>query len=688
MSIETLKLKPGVDIETSPVASADGWNSANLIRFREGLPEKRGGWQHINGNQLIGTGRGIHAWADLLGNPYVAVGTEQRLEVLYGGLFTDITPLRKTSNITPAFATTLGTSIVTVTDTAHGASVSDWINVTVPVSLGGLVVQGFYQVLTVIDANNYTISTAPNLATNTVSGGAVPVFVTTLGSPTITVTLATHGFSVGDVFQVQVLTTVGGITLAAGSSYSILTVPNANHFTIAPGPSAGSSQTVSENSGNAQIEYLIPTGLSSATAVSGYGVGLYGVGLYGVSSASTTSNPLRQWFLDNFGQDLIGNYNGSPLFVWAPPLAYGVDALAVNTTNFASATDPPAKVNESFVAVPQQMVIALGCTPVGGGTQDPNLVRFSDVGDFTQWTPTAINQAGSYRIPSGSRLVGGTATGNSCVLWTDIDMWTMTYLSFPLVWGFQKISSGCGLLASRAFGNYKSNIYWVTRNQFMMFDGSTVQILPCPVWDQFFYNLNQQQIDKVHCAVNSEFGEIEWYYPSAAGTGECDSYITYSAIESQISGTPVWYYGSLARTCWTDVNVYGGPLGTDTIGNLQQHEVGFDADGVPMMSFITSGYMTISEGQFFTALRRVIPDMTTGGPAPNGAILFTLTLLDYPNDQSPQIIGPLAWTSTSPEFILTMCRTRLMSITIASVALGIFWRLGAFRFDGAPAGSR
>lgn len=688
MSIQTLNLKPGVDIESSPVASENSWNAGNLIRFREGRPEKRGGWQHINSNPLIGTGRGIHAWADLLGNPYVAVGTEQRLQVLYGGLFTDITPLRKTSNITPAFATVLGSSIVTVTDTAHGAAVSDWINVTVPVSIGGMVIQGFYQILKIINANNYTITTAPTAAIATVSGGGVPVFGTTSGSPTISVTFGSHGFSIGSVFQVQILTTVGGITLAAGSSYSVLTVPDPNHFTIAPGPSASSTQTVSENSGNAQIEYLVHTGLSSTTAVSGYGVGLYGTGLYGRSTSSTTTNPLRQWFLDNFGQDLIGNYGASPLFVWVPPPGYGNVALAVNTTNFPSATDPPAQVNESFVSVPQQMVIALGCTPVGGGTQDPNLVRFSDVGDFTQWTPTATNQAGSYRIPSGSKLVGGTSNGTSCILWTDIDMWLMSYLGFPLVWGFNKIASGVGLLASRAFGNYKSNIYWVARNQFLVFDGSTVQILDCPVWDFFFYNLDMQQVDKVFCAVNSEFGELEWYFPSIGGNGECDSYVTYSAPESQLAGSPVWYYGSLPRTCWTDVNVYGGPLGTDTNGNLQQHEVGNDADGVPMLPTITSGYMTISEGEFFTSLHRIIPDMTTGGTAPTGNILFTITLIDYPNDEEPQVIGPLAWTSTSPSFILTMCRGRLMSITVSSVSLGIFWRLGAVRLEGSPAGKR
>jgi hypothetical protein len=687
--IQPLNLQPGIDVEKTPALNEGSWSAANLIRFREGLPEKRGGWVHINSNKLIGTGRGIHAWADLLGNPYVAVGTEQRLEVLSGGLFTDITPLRKTSNITPNFTTVTGSPIITVTDTANGAATSDWVNITVPVSVGGQIIQGFYQVQTVIDANNYTITIAPKVAITTITnGGSVPAFTTTMGSPNISVLLGNHGLLAGAPFQVQVATTVGGITLAAGSSYTIVSVTSSSRFVIAPGPNAASAQTVSENGGNAQIEYLVPTGFVSNTPAAGYGIGIYGEGLYGVSSASTTTNFLRQWFLDNWGQDLIGNYTGSPIFVWVPPIAFGNVALAINTTNFPGAADPPLAVNESFVSIPQQQMIALGCSPVGGGTQDPNLVRFSDVADFTDWTPTATNQAGSFRIPTGSRLVGGTSNGTYCVLWTDIDLWLMAYLGFPLVWGFNKVASGCGLLAGRAFGNYKSNIYWVTRDQFMVFDGSTAQILDCPVWDFFFYNLDTTQNDKVFCAVNSEFGEIEWYFPSLTGGGECDSYVTYSAFESQRAGFPVWHFGKLARTCWTDVNVYGPPLATDTSGNLQQHEVGYDNDGIAMLPSITSGYITISEGTFFTTVKRIIPDMVlNGGTAPNNAVFFTLNLLNYPTD-TPQVVGPFQWTPSSPEFIMTMCRGRLMSITIQSVALGVFWRLGAFRIDGAPSGRR
>jgi hypothetical protein len=264
----------------------------------------------------------------------------------------------------------------------------------------------------------------------------------------------------------------------------------------------------------------------------------------------------------------------------------------------------------------------------------------------------------------------------------------MTYIGFPLVWDFQKIGSGCGLIAARATGVFQSAVYWCTLNQFMVFSGGTIQILPCPIWDYFFYNLDRQQTDKVFCAVNSLFGEIEWYFPSATGNGECDSYVTYSVIESQRAGFPIWYYGKLPRTCWTDENVFGPPLATDTSGNLQQHEVGTDADGTPMMPSIATGYITISEGNFFTTMRRLIPDMIlTGGTRPNNNITITLNLIDYPGD-TPTVVGPFLWTPQSPQYIMTMCRGRLVSITISSTNLGVFWRLGAFRYEGAQSGRR
>ena len=186
-------------------------------------------------------------------------------------------------------------------------------------------------------------------------------------------------------------TTVGGIAFSAYSSF-VVTLVDANDFDITAGTAATSSTSGFENGGNAQIQYRIQSGLASAGVVAGaYGAGEYGAGEYG-TGAGATSADLRQWFLDNWGQDLVGNYNGSTLYQWLPPVALGNVAIPI------TGTDVPQTVNASFVSSTQQVMVALGCDPPGGGTQDPMLVRWCDVADNTDWLASATNQAGSFRL--------------------------------------------------------------------------------------------------------------------------------------------------------------------------------------------------------------------------------------------------------------------------------------------------
>lgn len=672
MALELLKFKPGVDVESTPLLSGASWNNSQLIRFRSGLPEKLGGWQHLNAQPLIGTGRGMHCWADLNGLSYAAVGTEQRLQLFTGGLLFDITPLRATANIAPSFSTTAGSTTVGVTNTAHGAGVGDWVNIVDTVSVGGVLLQGFYIVTGVLDANNYTIATG-NPATSTVAnGGAVPLFTTTASSPTVNVTLNNHGQVINGLFEVQISTTVAGITMLG--IYPVISVSDANNFRIAPGPVASSGTTGSENGGNVRLEYLIASGLASNTALSGYGVGNYGAGDYGRggSSSSTDIAPLRQWFLSNWGQDLIGNYTGGTLYYWAPPEAAGDIAIPTGGTT-------PTIIEASFVSMPAQIAVALGAETTG--VFDPNLVRWSTQDDFTDWVATSANQAGSFRLPTGSRIVGGLQGPQFGFVWTDIDLWIMQYIGTPFIFGFNKIAGGTSLLAGHAAGVYKSTVYWASPDNFCMFDGSTVQILPCPVWDAFFFNLNTAQIDKVFCAVNSSFNEVSWFYPSASSI-EVDSYVKFNVVE----GT--WDYGTLTRTCWEDKNVFGPAIGCDTNGLLQQHEIGYDADGAPMDSWIQSGFMELGSGDLFTFVERLIGDFTMfGGTAPFDRVTVSLIFQDYPNDPV-RIYGPYPWSVGGPQYSIVRGRSRTAAIRIESTDPGVFWRLGALRLKGAPAGKR
>lgn len=836
MPLQTIQIPAGVNTERTPTLVAiANWSGSQLIRWKDGLPQKIGGWTQMSSQKVPGTARGMHCWADLMGNPYAAAGSEVGLTLLYGGALYDITPLRAVHNIAVDFSTISTTPTVTIKDIAHGAATGDRVVVYVPVSVGGLIIQGTYSI-TVLDADNYTITAAGNATTTVNHGGAVPSFTATNTSADVNVTFNNHGLTTGDNFEVQILTTVAN--LAMSGVYAV-TVTNANVFVIDPGGVANATATNSENGGLAQLRYEVSSGFASATPLQGWGIGGWGLGPWGTSSGDAQVAPLRLWFLDNWGQDLVGNYTGSTIFTWSPPYLTGNVAIPIGSQNVAgivvataqsgagsykpgdtitlaggtftmpvtllvqstkvvSATivaggtggtngaqivtgttgtgtkfsanvtvagntitavnsiavpgayevnptvltaEPvtgasltgaqlsvkmgvlalvqpttaaysalpanpvaqgstsgtgtgatftltwtaagisvPQTVNGSFVSAPQQIMIAYGCDPATGGQQDPNLVRWSDVADNTDWLATATNQAGSFRIPSGSKIIGMIQGPLFMCLWTDIDMWIVQYVGLPFVFTFNKIAVGADMLAPKAAGVYQSSVFWAGANNFFMYDGSNVRVIPCPVWDKFFSNLNREQKDKIFCAVNSWFGEVTWYYPSATGNGEVDSYVKLTVTENF-----AWDYGTLERTCWSDDNVFGAPIGIDELGLFEQHETSTDANGAPLISWILSGYFSLSDGDVFTSISRMIADFTFEGPTPRVFISFILQ--NYPSDPT-YTVGPYAYQPSGPEFSIVQGRGRSCALYIESTDLGTFWRLGAVRFSGSPSGRR
>ncbi len=680
MPYQSVTLRPGIEVEQTPVLNSAGWSASNNIRFFEGLPQKIGGWTKMNiTQQLSEYGRGMHGWADNTGVPYIAIGTSNSLEIFQNGLLYDVTPVRTTTNNAPQFSTTTTSHIVNIKDIAHGAVTGDRVNILVPVSVGGIIIQGYYTV-TVVDADNYTIVAASAATGNVTNGGAVPLFTSTAASPDLKVTFNNHGLALAGIFTVQISTTISSFTIIG--TYNVTNVIDANNFDIQPGGAAAGNAAVSENSGNAQIQYLIHAGLDSAAYTAtggGYGVGPYGLGPYGGSSTSTILTQLRYWSLSNFGQDLIANYNGSPLYVWDPPLTANNIALELNTSNFPGAIDPPTQVNFSFGSATQEMIIALGCNIPNTGTFDPNLVRWCDAGDFTDWDATSTNQAGSFRIPSGSQLISGISTSNFNVIWTDIDMWLMSYLGGELIWGFQKIADAVNILGPLAAGVFRNTVIWPSPNGFYMYDGAGVRQIPCPVWDKFWFNLNQLQAYKVNAQVNSWFGEISWGFPSATGSGEVDSRITYNIREN------VWTYDNVSRTSWIDDNVYGAPVGSDTNLYLQQHETSNDDDGSALPASVTSGWFALSETDYLMFIERLVPDfIVTGG---NQQVQYTIQTQDWPS--GPTLThGPYMWTAggVGPQFQVIRSRGRLAQITISSSSTGVFWRLGRLRYLGSQTG--
>lgn len=670
MPFRTLKLLPGVNLEQTPTLNKAYLAASNLIRFYGGLVQKLGGWLQLTAQTLIGTCRGLHGWADIVGNPYLAAGTEQRLTVFIGGSLYDITPVTATSNVAVAFTTKSTSKAVTIKDASNNPNENDWINLQTQVSVGGIVLFGDYTVSTVVDGTHYTITAASAATASVTDGGAVPAYTTTKGSGDVSVQLASHGLIAGSLFDAAVSTTVAAVVI--DGIYSVKSKTDANNFVITASPIATSSTSASENSGNARIQYLLPTGYAVDTPLTGYGVGDYGLGDYGEGGSGQIIAPMRQWSLDHWGQDLIASPSGGGIYYWTPP-----DPVPATVM-------PNAPIYNTAVFVMAQVQIAVALGAEISSTQEPLLIRWSDAGDFTAWTATATNQAGSYQITGGSMIVGGLAVGLGALVWTDQDLWSMTYSGLPFVFGFNRIAPECGLVAQRAAGAVGGLVMWLGLHQFFRYGGGDgVKSVECSVWDFYWNNTDQTQLGQYHCAINANFNEMAWHFPLATTSPLWSAlapmaYIKYNYIED------CWDYGlssQYQRTAWVGHSPIGSPVGADLDGLLQQHELGYDANGVGMQWSWTTGGFDLAEGEEFVFVDLLIPDsITVGSPTIN----YTVTAANYPN-APPITVGPFPVTPTTP-FVPLRIRGHQISIGASGSDLGTFNRLGAMRYRTAPDG--
>jgi len=700
-----IKLVGGANSQETPALNENGGiYSTQLIRYMYdpngvSLVQKIGGWTQFSGYAAPATARALWAWEDLNLNAHLAVGTETatdgsaQLAVITNGSTQDITPTVNIDNITPVVSATSGSASIQITDTTvTGITYYNSVYIATQIAIGGIVLFGLYMCDPdgFLGADAYTVFSvnqlgALNPATSNSTSPVLPSFTTSNNSPTVTVNLPDHGYAVGITFPVLVATTVGGITFYG--NYVVQSVIDANNFTILANIPATSSAVGTLNGGNARFIYSF--GQGALPGGTGYGSGYYGQGGYGTGIPITPSTGIEidadDWTLDNWGATLIACPDRTftatetplqPIYQWS------------ETTGQATIITAAPPVNDGiFVAMPQRQIIAWGSTQTG--IQDPLLISWCDVGNYNQWIALVTNQAGSYRIPKGSHIVTAAQGPQQALILTDIDAWSMQYIGPPYVYSFNEIGTGCGGISRKCLAFVNGIGYWMGPSQFYSLSAYGVQPIPCAVWDVVYQNLNTNidpstgisNLQKIRVAVNSRFGEIQWFYPSANGSGDVDSYVKYNIYLN------VWDYGTLARTAWVDQSVLGPPIGADpTTLELFQHETSNDAAGTAMSSYVQTGYYAIGEGDYKSFVDWVWPDMKWGqfSQAQNAQVNISFLVADFPGD-TPTVYGPYTVTQASESFY-TRFRGRLVAVKIASDDLGSFWRIGAIRYRWAPDG--
>ena len=525
------------------------------------------------------------------------------------------------------------------------------------------------------------------------------VFAATNGSSTITATDSSHGAVVDDFVTISGAATLGGVITATvlNQEYQITSVIDANNYTFTAKDSSGDALAANSSdtgNGGAGVDgaYQINVGLDVYVSSTGWGAGLWSAGTFGSATALSGTDQLRLWSHDAFGEDLIINPRAGGIYYWDE--SSGVNTRAVDITTLSGANLSPTKGLQTIVSDIDRHVIVLGADPIVGsartGNIDPLLIAFSDQESITEWDPSATNTAGSLRLSSGSQIVGGLRSRQELLIWTDISLYTMQFIGAPFTFGVNLINENVGLISPNAAINAPDGVYWMARDGFYTYNGS-VQRLLCSVLNYVLDDFNSSQSFKTVAFTNREFNEVGWFYPSSSST-EIDRYVTYNYLEK------AWSIGELSRTAWLDDGIFEKPRATgkdSSVNYVYTHESSDDADGIPMDNvFIESGDIDIDDGEKFSFIRKIIPDVKFFGTnSSDGQINFVLKTRNFPGDSLSTNSTSDVTSSTQQNHI--RARTRQMVFRAqsdddasTSVRKGFKWRLGANRFDIRPDGKR
>ena len=427
----------------------------------------------------------------------------------------------------------------------------------------------------------------------------------------------------------------------------------------------------------------------------GWGTGTYARGFWGLGSTVPVDLPQRDWWLDNFDNDIVATIRNGPIYYWErgtnADAGVSLGTRAVLLSSLGGATDVPLVAMQTLVSQNDKHLLAFGCTPYGGGDPDLLLIRWSNQDEPKNFTPAVTNSAGFIRVSRGSRIVRALATRQEILVWTEGQLYSLQFLGTTDVFGLQELADNISMLSPRGCVAVNNQVYWMGHDKFYAYTGA-IQTLPCSVREYVFTDINYNQSDQIVCGTNEGYNEIWWFYPSGASNWN-DRYVVYNHLEE------IWYYGTMERTAWLDSPLRDFPQAVTTgqnvaDGNIFFQEYGVDEDGVAMESYIQSSDFDLGDGDQFMLSRRIIPDLNfTESEAAEPEVNFQVRPRNFPGStfqsdvsDSANVVETSVGVYTDQIFL--RARARQMALRISSDGLGVKWQLGSPRIDVRPDGRR
>ena len=724
--LQKVNFRPGFNKQVTATGAEAQWTGGDYVRFRYGTPEKIGGWDQLGGDNLTGAGRALHHFDDNAGVKYAAIGTNRILYVYSGGQYHDIHPINKT--IAGCDFSTDATTAVTITfPSVHGMSEDDIVlldTVTAPPGSGYTDAD--------FEDKKFMATSIPTATSITVTmGSAASGTTTNVGSAraqtyyTVGPAQEIGGFGYGTG---QYSGTASGpatttlvTTIASDAAVTTVVLTSSAAF-----PTSGTIRIGTEDITFTANDIATGTLSGGARAQDGTTLALHTAGAtitnitsyvgWGDSSTEDVTLEPGLWVLDNYGTTLMALIYNSKCFSW--------DSSAANpTANRATvvAGAPTASRHMLVSSVDRHLIFFGTETTIGSvATQDDMFIRWSDQESTSDYTPSAINTAGTQRIANGSKIMGAIRGRDALYVWTDNAVYLMRFVGQPFTFSFEQVGTNCGLIGKNACVEVDGIAYWMSENGFFSYAGQ-LQTIPCLVEDYVYDDINTTSRNLINAGLNNLFGEISWYY-CTNGSNVVDRVVTYNYMETLLAKQPVWYTGSLPRTAWSDSSIYDKPhacyydnaddVSFDVVGNTDgitfyyAHETGTDqinAGGAvtSVLGEITSGDFDITQkrsaqgqflgspdlrgdGEYLMKIRRFLPDFITQ----TGDTQVTLMLRNYPNNTAATSpLGPFTITSSTDK-VDTRARARAIALKVQNTAAAQDWKLGTFRLDIQPAGRR
>jgi hypothetical protein len=676
--LQTIEFRPGINANVTEYRAGDsaGWTDGDKIRFLDGRAQKIGGWSANSTKQsedpnisqlLCGTARDINTWSDLNSQQYVAIAGDCKVELVADNTIYDITPTKQEYRLA-------------------GVPGPD-------------------------DDSRYL-----QIANNVID--------TFIGDTKVRINLPSADISVGDYVYINSQEfPVAGITLEG--TYEVIDVEDApfSWFEVDSGVVAATTET--GQGGELAIDILLECGQQSNSRIIGYGGGTWNTpgqllpptfpdgGYGGPRAGGEAGAALRQWSLDNWGEDLLACVSGGEIYHWDASRTSPRERRLQTLENRIKENDPengfyepdpvirqelvdayPRKNLFCLVALPARIVVAFGSNLAVGGDFDPLVIRWSDIESLTDWRIKKTNSAGEYRLPKGNRIVAAHQTRTEIIVFTDEEAYSMVFVGGNEVFRFTPLGTNMSATGIHAVIDVNGIVYWMGVDDFYMYDG-TIRPMPNSIDDLLFdqdgeARLDQKQKEKVFAGVNKKFHEIWWFYPIEStdinfpAEVDMNNYVVYNYMEN------AWYYGTMQRSVWSDRGTFGRPLavGRDTQTDevrLFSHEQGKDDNGVALYSFIESGFFDIAEGTDFVFIDRILPDLELPGTS---TCKITIKTKRYPHPNA-QIIEKGPYTFSDLDNKISMrARGRQVSIRYEVDGEGQDFEIGKVRLGLRTDGRR